>query len=65
MADLERQIQALKDDDDDAEGMGEYYAVPINSGKFGVPWGRTKAVLEEGGVDVTVVGIDEETFRID
>lgn len=38
------------------------YAVPINSGKFGVPWRRTKAVLEAGGVDIVVMGTDPETF---
>lgn len=34
---------------------GSFYAVRINSGKFGVPWARTKAVLQRGGFDLHVV----------
>ena len=35
--------------------MGKCYAVRINSGKFGVAWQRTKAVLEAGELDITVL----------
>lgn len=34
---------------------GSFYAVRINSGKFGVPWARTKAVLQRGMFDLYVV----------
>lgn len=34
---------------------GECWAVRINSGMFGVPWGDTKDVLEAGGLDMTIV----------
>ncbi|KAL2038964.1 hypothetical protein N7G274_008304 [Stereocaulon virgatum] len=38
------------------EGLpGECWAVRINSGLFGVPWGETKKVLEGGGVGMCVV----------
>lgn len=42
--------------------IGKSYAVPINSGKFGVPWSRTKPVLEAGEIDITVMGTDPATF---
>ena len=37
------------------EEVGKCYAVRINSGKFGVAWQRTKAVLEAGDLDITVL----------
>ena len=37
------------------EEVGNSYAVRINSGKFGVQWQRTKAVLEAGDLDITVL----------
>lgn len=42
------------------EEMGSCYAVRINSGRFGVEWQKTKAVLEAGDLDVTVVRPREE-----
>lgn len=33
---------------------GSLYAVRINSGKFGVPWLRTKEILQRGPLDITV-----------
>ncbi len=36
------------------EEMGNCYAVRINSGRFGVEWQKTKAVLEAGDLDITV-----------
>jgi hypothetical protein len=35
--------------------LGKCYAVPINSGKNGVPWRLTKEVLEDGELDIVVV----------
>lgn len=35
--------------------VGSCYAVRINSGKFGVEWRRTKAVLEAGELDITIL----------
>jgi len=35
--------------------LGQCRAVRINSGKFGVPWARTKKVLEERSLDMVVV----------
>lgn len=37
------------------EEVGSCYAVRINSGKFGVEWQKTKAVLEAGELDITVL----------
>ncbi len=36
------------------EDMGNCYAVRINSGRFGVEWQKTKAVMEAGDLDITV-----------
>ena len=41
---------------------GKCYAVPLNSGLFGIPWRQTRKVLEGGELDIVVVGIDPETF---
>ena len=40
--------------------VGELWAVKLNSGKFGVRWDRTKRVLEQCGMDMKVVGPEEE-----
>lgn len=40
--------------------LGQCRAVRINSGKFGVPWARTKKVLEEGSLDMVVVRPESE-----
>ena len=45
--------------------IGDCRAVRLNSGKFGVPWERTKRVLEEGPLDMVIVkpiGDDGPTF---
>ena len=61
MGDLERQVRELGEGKGDGDGVdggdavGEWWAVRINSGKFGVPWGETRRVLEEGGWRVRVV----------
>jgi len=39
---------------------GEVWAVRINSGKFGVEWRRTRAVLEGGEVGMKVMAPKEE-----
>ena len=40
---------------DSGQKMGKCYAVRINSGKFGVAWQRTKAILEAGELDITIL----------
>ena len=35
--------------------IGPCYAVRLNSGSFGVQWARTKAILEQGNLDMTIV----------
>ena len=52
MADLQKKMKFWK-----AKGQefGDLWAVRINSGKFGVPWDRTKRILEQCGLDVKVV----------
>ena len=42
------------------EEMGSCYAVRINSGRFGVEWQKTRAVMEAGDLDITVVRPEEE-----
>ena len=52
LKDLARQIAELRAS---GEEVGSCHAVRINSGKFGVAWQRTKAVLEAGDLDITVL----------
>ena len=40
---------------ENADPMPDCRAVRINSGKFGVPWKRTKKVLKDGPLDIVVV----------
>ena len=42
------------------EEVGKYYPVRINSGRFSIEWQKTKAVLEAGGLDITVVRLEVE-----
>ena len=42
------------------EEVGKCCPVRINSGRFGVEWQKTKAVLEAGGLDITVVRLEVE-----
>lgn len=37
------------------EQLGELWGCRLNAGLFEVPWERTKAVLEEAGLAVTIV----------
>lgn len=37
------------------KGMGDCWAVKLNSGKFGVPWVKTRQVLDQAGLKITVV----------
>ena len=61
MEDLKTQLLERKGDDEIQDGpRDECWAVRINSGKFGVPWARSKEVLEAGGLDVTVVRREED-----
>lgn len=57
LKDLAKQVAEMRASD---EEMGNCYAVRINSGKFGVEWQKTKAVLEAGELDITVVRPEEE-----
>ena len=50
--DLARQVAEMKESGTE---VGQCRAVRINSGKFGVEWQKTKAVLEAGELDITVV----------
>lgn len=56
LKDLAKQVAEMRALDED---MGNCYAVRINSGKFGVEWQKTKAVLEAGELDITVVRPEE------
>lgn len=57
LRDLARQVAEMRGLD---EEMGKCHAVRINSGRFGVEWQKTKAVLEAGDLDITVVRPEEE-----
>ncbi|KAL9613008.1 MAG: hypothetical protein Q9167_002441 [Letrouitia subvulpina] len=63
MRDLKTQIEKHKGNKEKGEGeeeMGDVYSVRINSGLFGVDWGRTKEVLEEVGVPMVVMAREED-----
>lgn len=55
--DLAKQVAEMREL---GQEMGKCYAVRINSGRFGVEWQKTRAVLEAGGLDITVVRPEEE-----
>ena len=57
LEDLTRQIAEIRQS---GQELGACHAVRINSGKFGVEWKKTKAVLEAGDVDITVFRPEEE-----
>lgn len=50
--DLKAQLERLERE---GEGPGELFACRFNAGLFGVPWERTREVLERSGLEVTVV----------
>ena len=52
LEDLKTQVEVLRES---KKEVGELWAVRINSGKFGVPWERSKSVLEATGMSVKVV----------
>jgi len=52
--DLASQLDVLRNEKS-AVDLGQCTAVSINSGKFGVPWSRTKEILKEGSLDLVVV----------
>ena len=52
MGDLNKKLKFLKGTGQD---LGDLWAVRINSGKFGVDWQRTKRILEQCGMDLTIV----------
>ncbi|KLJ07118.1 hypothetical protein EMPG_17388 [Blastomyces silverae] len=41
--------------DDGVEQPGELWGCRFNAGLFGVPWERTREVLEEAGLAMTIV----------
>ena len=57
LEDLARQIAEVRQS---GQKLGDCHAVRINSGKFGVAWQKTKAVLEAGEVNITVFRPEEE-----
>lgn len=53
LKDLAKRVAEVRES---GEGeIGGCHAVRINSGRFGVEWQKTKAVLEAGDLDITVV----------
>lgn len=57
LRDLAKQVAEIQGS---GEEMRNYYAVRINSGKFGVEWQKTKTVLEAEHLDITVLRPKEE-----
>ncbi|KAL9068262.1 MAG: hypothetical protein Q9161_006288 [Pseudevernia consocians] len=57
LGDLAKQVAEMRGL---GEELGDCHAVRINSGRFGVDWQKTKAVLEAGDTDITVVRPEAE-----
>ncbi|GAB1199232.1 hypothetical protein APSETT444_008578 [Aspergillus pseudonomiae] len=57
VADMVRQIHELRADE---SGIGELWSCRFNSGLFGVKWELSRRVLEESGLDFTVVRPEDE-----
>jgi ADP-ribose 1''-phosphate phosphatase len=58
LEDLKTQLEALRGSDvgtDEKSRPGEIWACRFNSVNFKVPWERTRAVIEDVGLDFTVV----------
>lgn len=57
LADLKRQIAASATGPTagEVEQPGELWGCRFNAGLFGVPWERTREVLEEAGLVMTIV----------
>ncbi|RHZ61505.1 ADP-ribose 1''-phosphate phosphatase [Aspergillus turcosus] len=56
VADMERQLAELQAGHSSQEGtVGELWSCRFNSGLFGVAWERSRRVLEDAGLEVTVV----------
>ncbi|KAH1529276.1 hypothetical protein KXX25_001519 [Aspergillus fumigatus] len=56
VADMTRQLAELQTDQSSREeSVGELWSCRFNAGLFGVPWERSRRVLEDAGLEVTVV----------
>lgn len=53
---MKRQLEEIQADRSSQVGsIGELWSCRFNSGLFAVPWERSRRVLEEAGLEVTVV----------
>ncbi|KAJ5578734.1 Appr-1-p processing [Penicillium hispanicum] len=59
LRDLKEQLEDLDKSDDTAEKPTGLFACRFNSGAFGVPWKETRKVIQEVGLDMTVMYTDE------
>ena len=79
LVDLKKQIVVVDHDNDNhnddeekemerkaamKKGMGDCWAVKLNSGKFGVPWAVTRQVLERAGLEITVVSMGDSAAAV-
>ncbi|RHZ45791.1 ADP-ribose 1''-phosphate phosphatase [Aspergillus thermomutatus] len=56
VADMKRQLDELQADHTSQGGsVGELWSCRFNSGLFGVAWARSRRVLEDAGLEITVV----------
>ncbi|KAJ5226451.1 ADP-ribose 1''-phosphate phosphatase [Penicillium chermesinum] len=63
--DLKAQMNALQVELRDPASVPSLYACRFNSGLFRVPWKRTKALIQEVGISMTVVAPDEQIEKSD
>lgn len=64
VADAQRQLERLRSQPDNDVPLGELRSCRFNSGLFGVEWKLSREVLEERGLDVTVVRPEGEPLDL-
>ena len=54
LKDLKKQVEELRKEEGETK-PGELWGCRFNSGKFGVPWEKSRTIVEELGMKMTVV----------
>ncbi|KAJ5126551.1 ADP-ribose 1''-phosphate phosphatase [Penicillium atrosanguineum] len=67
LQDLKSQVNSLQNDIQGSQKPppGELWSCRFNSGLFGVPWGKTRSLLDNVGLDLRVVYPADDTKEID
>lgn len=65
LSDLKQQLHEMESLSNDTQDnkIKHLFACRFNSGLFKVPWGRTRSVIEEVGIGMTIVIPNEEMSK--